>query len=210
MKRFFFSLFIIAFFCIQAQNNIELPAPQKTGGMPLMEALSKRQSLRNYDLSKSLSPQMLSNLLWAANGINRPTSGKRTAPSAVNWQQIDIYVALKEGVYFYNYKHHTLDLIEAGDFRSEMGKQKFVGDASAVLVFVADIDKMEGANEKAIEFYTATDCGNVSQNVYLFCASEGLATVALGMIDRELISKRLKLKERTKVILSQTVGYPKN
>jgi len=78
------------------------------------------------------------------------------------------------------------------------------------LVFVADINKMEGANEKAIEFYTATDCGNVSQNVYLFCASEGLATVALGMIDRELISKRLKLKERTKVILSQTVGYPKN
>ena len=209
MKRFFLALFIVSILGLQAQSVIELPAPQTTGGMPLMEALSKRQSLRNYDSSKSLNPQMLSNLLWAANGINRPASGKRTAPSAVNWQQIDIFVALKEGVYFFDFKDHVLKLIEAGDFRSEMGKQKFVGDASAVLVFVADIDKMEGANEKAIEFYTATDCGNVSQNVYLFCASEGLSTVALGMIDRELIAKRLKLKERTKVILSQTVGFAK-
>jgi SagB-type dehydrogenase family enzyme len=194
---------------LQSQNSLVLPKPQTTGGMPLMEALSKRQSLRNYDSNKPLNQQMLSNLLWAANGINRPESGKRTAPTAVNWQQIEIYLAIKEGVYYYNYKNHSLDLIESGDFRKEMGKQTFVGDASVVLVYVADIDKMEGANEKAIDFYSATDCGNVSQNVYLFCASEGLSTVALGMIDRELITKRLKLKEKCKVILSQTVGYPK-
>ncbi len=209
MKKLLFVLFVSIAFGLHSQNSIVLPKPQTTGGMPLMEALSKRQSLRSYDGKKTLNHQMLSNLLWAANGINRAESGKRTAPSAVNWQQIEIYVALKEGVYFYNYKSHSLDLIESGDYRKEMGKQMFVAHASAVLVFVADTEKMEGASEKAIEFYTATDCGNVSQNVYLFCASEGLATVALGMIDRELITKRLKLKEKSKVILSQTVGYIK-
>ncbi|MDD4576877.1 MAG: SagB/ThcOx family dehydrogenase [Bacteroidales bacterium] len=210
MKKIFLLNFVLVFLLnIKAQEVIVLPKPQTQGGMPLMEALSKRKSMRNFDSNKSFNNQMLSNLLWAANGINRPELAKRTAPSAVNWQQIEIYVAIKEGVYYYNYLNHSLELVEVGDYRKEMGKQIFVGDASAVLVYVADIEKMEGASEKAIDFYSATDCGNVCQNVYLFSASEGLATVEIGMIDREQIAKRLKIKEKTKVILSQPVGYSK-
>lgn len=210
MKKIFLLNFVLVFLLnIQAQETIVLPKPQTHGGMPLMEALSKRKSTRNFDSNKAFSNQMLSNLLWAANGINRPESAKRTAPSAVNWQQIEIYVAVKEGVYYYNFNNHSLEQVEVGDYRKEMGKQIFIGDASAVLVYVADIEKMEGASEKAIDFYSATDCGNVCQNVYLFSASEGLATVEIGMIDREQIAKRLKIKEKTKVILSQPVGYSK-
>ena len=194
---------------INAQTSIDLPKPKTTGGMPLMEALSKRQSLRDFDSKKELSLQMLSDLLWAANGINRPESGKRTAPSAVNWQEIEIFVALKSGVYFFNHKTQDLELIESGDFRADMGKQSFVGEASVVFIFVSNHDKMEGANEKALEFYSNTDCGNVSQNIYLFCASEGLATVVLGMIDREKIAKILKLKDTQKIILTQPVGFSK-
>lgn len=212
MKNKHFAIYLFVFFSqisIFAQTNIDLPKPKTTGGMPLMEALSKRQSLRDFDSKKELGLQMLSDLLWAANGINRPESGKRTAPTAVNWQQIEIFVALKSGVYFYNHKTHGLELVENGDFRKDMGKQGFVGDASVVLIFVSNHDKMEGANEKALEFYSNTDCGNVSQNVYLFCASEGLATVVLGMIDREKITKILKLKNTQKIILTQPVGYSK-
>lgn len=212
MKVKLFAFCIIFFQCLtflNAQTNIDLPKPKTTGGMPLMEALSKRQSLRDFDSKKELSLQMLSDLLWAANGINRPESGKRTAPSAVNWQQIEIFVALKSGVYFFNHKTQGLELIESGDFRKDMGKQNFVGDASAVLIFVSNHDKMDSANEKALEFYSNTDCGNVSQNVYLFCASENLATVVLGMIDRDKITKILKLKETQKIILTQPVGYSK-
>lgn len=210
MKKIFLLNFVLVFLLnIKAQEVIVLPKPQTQGGMPLMEALSKRKSMRNFDSNKSFNNQMLSNLLWAANGINRPELAKRTAPSAVNWQQIEIYVAIKEGVYYYNYLNHSLELVEVGDYRKEMGKQIFVGDASAVLVYIVDIEKMEGANEKAIDFYSATDCGNVCQNVYLFCASESLATVEIGMIEREQIAKRLKIKEKAKVILTQPVGYSK-
>ncbi len=211
MKRFFLLILVLTFipFVVDSQTNIKLPKPKTDGGMPLMEALSKRQSLRNFDSTKSMSLETLSNLLWAANGINRPESGKRTAPSAVNWQEIEIFVALKSGIYFFNHKTNELEVISQGDYRKDMGKQNFVGDASVVLIFVSNHDKMEGASEKAMEFYGATDCGNVSQNVYLFCASENLATVVLGMIDREKISKLLKLKDSQKVILTQPVGYSK-
>lgn len=211
MKRFSTILFLCLLmqFSTNAQTNIQLPKPKTVGGMPLMEALSKRQSLRNFDSTKTINAETISNLLWAANGINRPESGKRTAPSAVNWQEIEIFVALNSGVYFYNHKTNELEMIQSGDYRKDMGKQNFVGAASMVLIFVSNHDKMEGASEKAMEFYGATDCGNVSQNVYLFCASENMATVVLGMIDREKISKLLKLKDTQKVILTQPVGYSK-
>jgi len=104
---------------------------------------------------------------------------------------------------------HKLLQVNVGDFRKEMGKQKFVGDAPVIMVFVANYASMKGASEKDKEFYSATDVGNVSQNVYLFCASEGLNTVVLGMVDKENVAKLLKLPAEQKVLLTQPVGFPK-
>jgi D-serine deaminase-like pyridoxal phosphate-dependent protein len=152
----------------------------------------------------------LSNLLWAACGINRPESGKRTAPTAMNDQEIDIYVCLKSGTYVYDAKNNVLKAICEGDKRSDMGKQNFLGDASVVLAYVVDYSKMSLVLSKADkEFYSATDVGYISQNVYLYSASENLATVVLGWIDRDKISKTLLLNKNQKALLSQCVGFPK-
>ena len=176
MKRTL-SIFVAAFIAgsLFAQS-IDLPAPQKTGGMPLMDALAKRSTARAFD-SKELSPQQLSSLLWAAFGINRP-DGKRTAPSARNFQETDIYVLLKSGAYVYSAKSNKLDLVVAEDIRALGGTQAFVKDAPVTLVFVADLSKMgKGSNEDKKN--TANiDVGYISQNAYLFCASEGLVTGA--------------------------------
>lgn len=194
----------------QESKDISLPAPDKTGGMPLMQALNERRTQREYDASKELTDQQLSNLLWAASGINRPESGKRTSPTAMDDQEIDIYVNLKKGSYLYDFKNHALTFVVDGDNRSDMGRQGFVGDAAVVLVFVADYSKMSIVLDKdAKDFYSATDVGYISQNVYLFAASEKLASVVLGWIDRDKIIKKLGLKKEQKPLLSQCVGYPK-
>jgi SagB-type dehydrogenase family enzyme len=198
------SLFSVA----QELKPIILPLPDMKGGKPLMEALKDRKTSRNFAKDK-LSLQMLSDLLWAACGINRPESGKRTAPSAVDWQEIDVYVVLEEGAYLYNPKDNKLEPVAAGDFRGKMGIQGFVGDAPVVLAFVSDHSKMSVITTKdQKDFYSATDTGYISQNVYLFCASEDLATVVLGLINRDNISRVLKLKSDQKVILTQCVGFP--
>lgn len=203
------ALFVSLFCYAQETKNISLPAPNLEGGMPLMEALKNRQTKREFSKEK-LSEQKLSDLLWAAFGINRPESGKRTAPSAVNWQETDIYVSLESGVYLYNAQKNILTGILEGDYRKDMGKQSFAGDAAAVLVFVADYSKMGVlASKEDKDFYAAVDVGYISQNVYLFCSSENLATVVLGMVDRDKIKKTLKLQDNQKVILTQCVGFPK-
>ncbi len=185
----------------------KLTKPQMTGGMPLMEALLARQTQREYS-SEKLPEQMLSNLLWAAFGINRPDSGKRTAPSAMNMQEIDIYVATADGLYLYDAKENALIPVLSEDIRAATGPQPFVKDAPVNLVFVADFAKMRGSEENKV-FYSATDTGFVSQNVYLFCASEGLATVVRGYVERDKLAKVMKLRDDQKIILAQTVGYPK-
>lgn len=191
-----------------SQNDtIQLPEPEMTGGMPLMEALKNRETQRNFDSSKELSEQQLADLLWAANGVNRPESGKRTAPSAVNWQEIEIFVSTKDGVFKYLPNENALLTIHNKDVRIDMGKQEFTGDAPVNLIFVSDHSKMSGGSNSK-EFYSATDCGFVSQNVYLYCASEGLATVVLGYIDRDVIAKHLELNEHENIVLTQTIGYP--
>ncbi|HBS87817.1 MAG: hypothetical protein A2W91_11120 [Bacteroidetes bacterium GWF2_38_335] len=200
------SALFIALNLFSQSDTIKLPAPQTTGGMPLMEALKNRCSTRSFDAEKSLSNQQLSNLLWAANGINRPETGKRTAPSAVNWQEIEIFVATKDGAFRYLPKTHALLKLTGDDVRKDMGKQNFTADAAVDMVFVADYSKMNGGSNTT-EFYAATDCGFVSQNVYLFCASEGLGTVVLGYIDRDKITEKLKLGKDQKVVLSQAVGF---
>lgn len=185
---------------------VTLPAPRIKGGKPLMEALKERKTTRSFS-SKPLPPRVLSNLLWAAFGINRPGSGKRTAPTAVNWQEIDIYVALPGGLYLYNAGENRLDPVMAKDIRAATGVQKFTREAPVNLIYVSDHSRMK-AKKADKEFYSATDAGFISQNVYLFCSSEGLATVVLGWVDKPALEKIMKLGPNRHVILTQPVGYP--
>ncbi|NTW58898.1 MAG: SagB/ThcOx family dehydrogenase [Nitrospirae bacterium] len=187
---------------------LQLPAPQTDRGRPLMQVLKDRSTSRSFS-SEKLSPQMLSNLLWAAFGVNRPDSGTRTAPSAKNWQEIDIYVALAEGLYVYEAKTHVLQPVLAGDIRAMTGRQSFAADAPMNLVYVADLGRMGKASKEEQDLYSAADTGFISENVYLFCASEGLATVVRGSVDRETLAKAMRLRPDQKIILAQTVGYPK-
>lgn len=191
----------------QETKQIKLPEPRTQGGMPLMEALKARKSTRSFS-DKDIPLDILSDLLWAAYGINRPEEGKRTAPSARNWQEFDIYVAMKQGLYVYNAKANTLDLVIAKDIRELTGTQPFVAKAPINLIFIADFDRMGKASEEDKKFNAAADCGFISQNVYLFCASAGLATVVRGSIDRDRLAKEINLRPSQRIILAQTVGYP--
>ena len=192
----------------QEAKPIQLPPPQTEIGKPLMQALKLRQTSRSFD-SKPLPLQELSNLLWAADGINRPDSGKRTAPSAVNWQEVDVYVALAEALYLYDPKTHSLTLVVAKDLRAATGKQDFVKDAPLNLVYVADQSRMKTTSEDDKRLYSGTDVGFIAQNVYLYCASQGLAVVVRGSVDRSSLAQAMKLRPEQRVILAQTVGYPK-
>jgi SagB-type dehydrogenase family enzyme len=189
-------------------KSIKLPPPQLDRGKTLMQALNERKSSRSFS-SRKLPLNVLSNLLWAACGINRPESGKRTAPSAVNWQEIDVYMADQEGLFLYDGKDHTLKPILKKDIRALTGKQAFVAEAPINLIYVADFSKMGGGSAEEKNFYSTVDAGFVSQNVYLYCASEGLSTVVRGSVDRDALSQIMKLSSKQKVILVQTVGYPK-
>jgi len=190
------------------RKPIKLPDPQINGGRPLMQVLRDRSSSRSFSPEK-LPDQILSNVLWAAFGINRPDTGKRTAPSAVNWQEIDIYVATAEGLYVYDAKTQTLRPILSGDIRAATGRQDFVKEAPVNLIYVADFSRMGTATRDDKELYSAADTGFISQNVYLYCASEGLATVVRGSIDKQALAKTMKLRSDQKIILAQSVGYPK-
>lgn len=192
----------------QETKPVQLPAPQTDIGKPLMQVLKTRQSARVFD-TKALSQQELSNLLWAAFGVNRPESGKRTAPSAMNWQEIDIYVSLPEALYLYDAKTNALRPIVSKDLREATGKQPFVKDAPLNLVYVADAAKMKNANEQDQILYSAADVGFIAQNVYLYSASQGLAVVMRGMVDRPALAKAMNLRPEQRVMFAQTVGYPK-
>lgn len=184
---------------------IKLLPPTKEGGGSLYAALNKRQTRRTFS-EKSLSDQQLSDLLWCANGVNR-ADGKRTAPSARNAQEIDIYVFLPQGVYFYNAVNNTLELRFADDHRSIISDySKMPVEAPVSLLFVANYSKMEKFNEEGREFYGATDAGFVSQNVYLYCAANNLSTVVMGAINRDALRDLLQFDG--KAILAQPVGFP--
>ena len=192
----------------QELKPIELPKPQMDGGRPLMQVLKERSTSRDFS-SEKLPLPVLSNLLWAAFGVNRPESGKRTAPSARNWQEIDIYVATADGLYVYDAKAHRLNPVLAEDVRAATGTQPYVKGAPVNLVYVADLAKTGKASAPDQDFYAAADTGFIAQNVYLYCASEGLATVIRGSVDRPTLAKLMKLRPDQKITLSQTVGYPK-
>jgi SagB-type dehydrogenase family enzyme len=186
---------------------VDLPAPQTDGGKPFMQVLKERKSSRDFAPTK-LPPQVLSNLLWVANGVNRP-DGHRTAPSASNRQEIEIYVATADGLYLYEPKPHRLQPLSSEDLRAATGTQPFVKDAPVNLVYVADFAKMNQGSADNQILYSAADTGFISQNVYLFCASQGLATVVRGSVDRPALAQAMHLRLEQRIILAQTVGYPK-
>ena len=205
-KSFLIALISVGTMLAQDLKPIVLPPPQTDGGRPLMQVLKERKTSREFSGEK-LSPQVLSNLLWAAFGINRP-EGKRTAPSAMNWQEIDVYAATADGLFIYDAKANRLQPVLAQDVRAATGTQPFVASAPVNLVYVADIAKTGSVGSDA-ELYTSADAGFIAQNVYLFCASEGLATVVRGSVDRAALAKVMKLRPEQKIVLAQTVGYPK-
>jgi nitroreductase len=173
-----------------------------------MQALKERKSTRAFS-SEKLPMQTLGNLLWAVFGINRPDAGQRTAPSAMNRQKMDIYVATADGLYLYDAKGNALQPVLTNDIRAATGMQPFVKDAPVELVYVVDYARMGGGTDDGKNLYAAADTGFISQNVYLFCASEDLATVVRGSVDRAALAKTMKLRPEQKIILAQTVGYPK-
>ncbi|MFI5176631.1 MAG: nitroreductase family protein [Terriglobia bacterium] len=192
----------------QELKPIELPTPQMDGGRPLMQVLNERHTTRTFSPEK-LPMQLISNLLWAAFGINRPATGGRTAPSAVNWQEIDIYVATADGLFLYDAKKQLLVPLLKEDVRAMTGTQAFVKEAPVNLIYVADLARTKRASSEDTILYTAADTGFISQNVYLFCTSEKLATVVRGSVDRAALAKAMKLRPEQRIILAQSVGRPK-
>jgi SagB-type dehydrogenase family enzyme len=190
----------------QESQSVPLPKPQITGGKPLMQALNERMSRREFSPEK-LPQQVLANLLWAAFGVNR-ADGRRTAPSASNMQELEVYAVMADGVYRYDAKAHALQLHLKEDLRAATGNNPWVATAPLNLLYVADYSKMGQRSEETKRVDSGTDSGFISQNVYLFCASEGLATVVRGGIDRAVVEKALKLRPDQHVVLAQTVGYP--
>jgi SagB-type dehydrogenase family enzyme len=186
---------------------VQLPPPRLDGGRPLMQVLKDRHSSRSYKADE-LPPQVLSDLLWAAWGINRPESGGRTAPSAMNLQEIELYVVRADGAYLYEAKPHCLKPVASGDLRGLTGTQSFAAEAPLNLVCVAALEKMGRLSKEDADLYSAIDAGFISQNVYLYCASEGLATVVRGSIDRPKLATALGLGVDRRIVVAQTVGYP--
>ncbi|HMM03913.1 MAG: SagB/ThcOx family dehydrogenase [Prevotella sp.] len=199
MKR---GLFVIALLCLVSYisaQDIELVPPTKTGGKPLMEALNDRQSHRNFEY-KDLPAQTLSDLLWAAYGFNR--EDKRTVPSSQNKQEVDVYVMLSSGIYFYDAKANKLVLKEKGDFRAALGQPNISENASLSLIYVINLDK--NSRDAGL-----MDAGFSIQNVYLYCASAGLGSVARGSFKRPDVHNALKLTDKQEVALVQAVGFIK-
>lgn len=191
----------------QDLQPVPLPKPRMEGGMPLMEALKSRKTAREFSPAE-LPLQILSDLLWAGFGINRPENAHRTAPSAMNSQEVDIYVATAAGTYVYDAAGNRLVPVAAGDIRARTGSQKFVKVAPVALLFVADLTRLAKAKPEDKERYAAIDAGFIVQNIYLYCASAKL-TCVVHELDRSGLPEALKLKPEQKIIIAQSVGFPK-
>ena len=191
----------------EIDDCIILPPAQMHGGRPLMDILRERESKREFS-DRPLSQQTLANLLWAAIGINRPESGKLTVPNGRSRREIDAFVITAEAAYRYDIDRHLLRTVVRDDIRRLAGKQDFVPNAPVNLIFVADYAKMPELNPEQQLVYSSTDTGFCVQNVYLFCTSVGLSTVARGSVDRDALGKALGLGPQQRIILAQSVGYP--
>jgi nitroreductase len=178
------------------------------GGMPLMSAIAKRQSVRAYS-ERRLPDDVLSNLLWAAFGINRRDAGERTAPSWRGGKEIDIYVATPQAVWMYDPAAHALRHVMEGDIRAATGRQSFPATAPLVLIYVAGRERMAEAPEQEQYVYAHADAAFIAQNVYLFAASEGLGTVVLGNVEKAELAKTMKLRSNQILTFTQPIGYPR-
>ena len=192
----------------QAQQPIALPPPRADFGKSLAQALKLRRSIREYD-PRPLSPQVLSELLWSAYGVNRPSTADRTAPSWRHARETDVFAVMAEGVWRYDALKHVLVPHMAGDVRAQTGVQDFVGTAPLNLVYVSNAEHMSGVSREEQHRFAAADIGFIGQNVYLYCASEGLACVFRASLDTVRLARTLGLDETQFIMFSQTVGYPK-
>lgn len=199
MKKIFLSLVLALFAVTMQAQDINLPQPVKTGGKPFFETVNERRSERTF-IKKEMPLQTLSNLLWVANGFNRPD--KRTAPTGSNKQEMELYVVSDAGVYFYDAKQHLLKFVAGGDFKAALGQPNISNEAAVSIVMVADL------NKSSIESARMSS-GYISQNIYLFAASEELGTVARGSFNKDELANALQLDEKQTVILVQPVGYLK-
>ncbi len=212
MKNIFtFFLLTMLTVPLSAQNlqTIILHPPDTDRGVSVMTALSQRASVREFDTT-AIGHRDLSDLVWAANGINRPDEGKRTAASALNAQDIDVYVVLKQAVYLYNAHQHHLEPVVEGDYRRVIaGRQESVAEAPLILLLVSDISRFGRGDEPQKLEWAAIDAGIVAQNVMLFCASEGFSTVPRSFMDREKLREILMLKDSQHIMLNIPVSYKK-
>ena len=195
-------------------GDIQLPAPSKTGGKPLADALAARQTIREFSTAP-LTDQELSDLLWAANGFNRPDVKKRTAPTAMNRQEIDLYVCRADGAYLWDSAANVLKQVSDKDLRGftgrmDKGDKNFALVAPVAIVYVIDYERqgMQQRPQDAFK-YASVDCGFIGQNIYLHCASADLGTVFLGMIKPQELSAGLGLSEKRVPLFAQTVGHVK-
>ena len=191
-----------------AAQGAALPPPALPGDKSLEAALRARQTQRSFD-ARPLPDEVLSGLLWAANGVNRPEAGKHTAPTAMNRQEIDVYVAKADGLFRYEPRDHGLERLSTQDLRAATGKQVFAATVPVDLVYVADMSKVAGATPEEKAFYAGADTGFISQNVYLYCAAMGLATVVRANFDGAALAKAMGLPDGRRATLAQSVGYPK-
>lgn len=190
----------------KARDVRQLPPPASGMDAPLKEALDQRRTIRNIR-EEQLPMELVSSLLWCTYGINRPEANRRVVPSAVNVQEFDIYYFDQQGVYLYNAQKNLLEMVVEGDHRPEISQQQFFAKAPASIVIVANYDRMSVFKDKDVrDFYAAVDCGYVSQNIYLFCSSAKLATVACGGINHETLTKLLGIGNG-RPMLAHPVGF---
>jgi SagB-type dehydrogenase family enzyme len=204
-------IFIMIISSLPAQTKtIVLNPPDTSRGLPVMKALSLRASEKEFDTTK-LKLQDLSDLMWAANGINRPESGKRTAPSAMNAQDIDVYAVMQSGIYLYDAKKHVLDLVVSGDHRASVaGQQKNFAKAPVFCLLVSDVSRFPNGKDSLRMVWAAEDAGIVSQNIAVFCASVGLSTRPRASMDQAKLRELLKLKSTQYLVLNNPVAYRKD
>ena len=198
-------------------KDILLPKPVTTGGMPLRDALMARRSIREFsdrrfDLHSAGDLQLLSNLLWASFGFISPK--RRSAPSSHNRQETELYVLLPEGAFRYEPQPTTTDApadrlvpVTDADLRAASGAQPYVGTAAAEIAFVARTDKVTGKSPRGLIETIYVDTGFISENLYLFCASEGLGTVVRAMVPKDTLAATLSLTPTQEITLVQTVGW---
>ena len=208
MKKMFSTLavFTAAIVSLTAAEVIQLPAPDKTGGKPLMQALTERQTNRDFK-KDALALQEISNLFYAACGINRADSGKLTIPTALNMQNLIVYAAMESGLYRYDAKKNQLIPVKDADLRGYTFMRKEMPlSAPLVMIYTADISK--GRDADSTLMMSNAHAGSAYQNVYLYCASKGLSVVICGGFDKKVLAKQMGITDRQAVLYTQIIGWP--